>query len=213
MDARKNERTSYLRDDGSLCLIVWVYPSASEWVCTWIRAYVRAYVDSCIREGIRGCAYVRAYVNRLTWGRTWIQEFVNPCISQRMNACAKKKRQGIESAPGKRTLCVKDIWLVFQSLYAPTTKLSLRAYSLHLSCYGFTLLQACDTRLGMDDRTISDAQIRASSDYSIKSSASAGRLNHVPGAWCARTASKNEWLQVRAPELRPSRSGAFVWPK
>lgn len=59
-----------------------------------------------------------------------------------------------------------------------------------------SIIPACYTPLGMDDRTISDAQIKASSRFSDQFRPEFGRLNNVPGTWCARTTDKNQWLQV-----------------
>ncbi len=59
----------------------------------------------------------------------------------------------------------------------------------------------CQDALGMENGAVSDAQIKASSEYASNHAAPQGRLHFQAtatktGAWSARTNDVNQWLQV-----------------
>ena len=60
---------------------------------------------------------------------------------------------------------------------------------------------ACTKALGMEDHTISDTEITASSEWSYDEAAFQGRLNlqetaFTSGGWGAEVNDSNQWLQV-----------------
>ena len=60
---------------------------------------------------------------------------------------------------------------------------------------------ACTSALGMEDRTISDSQITASSEWSYDKAAFQGRLHLnetaiMLGGWGAGVNDSNQWLQI-----------------
>lgn len=59
----------------------------------------------------------------------------------------------------------------------------------------------CSTPLGMENGQIKDAQITASSEYSVQHAAKFGRLNFKAsgskqGGWSAAYTAANQWIQV-----------------
>ena len=62
-------------------------------------------------------------------------------------------------------------------------------------------ITACDSRLGMEDESIPDSRITASSEWNPDHGASNARLNNEEdppstGAWSARTNDKKQWIQA-----------------
>ena len=63
------------------------------------------------------------------------------------------------------------------------------------------VLGQCSSPLGVEDRSIPDSDITASSEYNTHHAPRLGRLNNVEtgddqGAWCASARVQGEWIQV-----------------
>lgn len=72
--------------------------------------------------------------------------------------------------------------------------------AIHNLCVLFFCVLACKNALGMDDRSIADSQITASSSKT-NYDPSNGRLNHIKtaskgGSWCAGTSDRLQYLQI-----------------
>ena len=59
----------------------------------------------------------------------------------------------------------------------------------------------------MENRTISDRQITASSEWDYDEAAIQGRLNLTPGGWGADVDDANQWLQVDLGSLHSKVTG------
>ncbi|XP_033113764.1 lactadherin-like [Anneissia japonica] len=73
-------------------------------------------------------------------------------------------------------------------------------------CISFVMSELCIDPLGVEDGTISDEQLSASSEYSFWHGAHRGRLNTkadslAAGAWCSKTNDQNQWIQVDLGKL------------
>ena len=67
-----------------------------------------------------------------------------------------------------------------------------------LVCISIYERSGCQEALGMEDETIPDAQISASTEYSANYAAKCGRLNSEEreGAWTPKANDVNQWIQV-----------------